>query len=67
MDVTFPNSSSNILAGILDLAEKPIAQAIYLHCFTCSKDHPSTYRVCKALVDQGIQVLRFDFSGLGES
>lgn len=67
MDVTFPNSSGNKLAGILDLAEKPIAQAIYLHCFTCSKDHPSTYRVCKALVDQGIQVLRFDFSGLGES
>ena len=67
MDVTFSNSSGNKLAGILDLADKPIAQAIYLHCFTCSKDHPSTYRLCKALVDQGIQVLRFDFSGLGDS
>ncbi len=67
MDITFLNSEGIKLAGILDRAEKPIAQAIYLHCFTCSKDHPSSYRICKALTTFGIEVLRFDFSGLGES
>ena len=56
-----------MLAGILDETENPFIQAIYLHCFTCSKDHPSTYRLCKALSSKGIQVLRFDLSGLGES
>ena len=67
MEVTFSNSRNIILSGILDQAEKPIAQAIFLHCFTCSKDHPASYRICKALVNQNIQVLRFDFSGLGKS
>ena len=67
MDVTFSNNHGVVLSGILDKAEKPIAHAIYTHCFTCSKDHPASYRICKALVDQDIQVLRFDFTGLGES
>ncbi len=67
MEVTFANSVGKVLSGILDDVDKPIAQAIFAHCFTCSKDHPATYRICKALADQGIQVLRFDFTGLGKS
>ena len=67
MDVTFLNSHGDKLAGILDQAKNPFAQAIYSHCFTCSKDHAASYRICKALAKQGIQVLRFDFTGLGKS
>ncbi len=67
MEVTFPNSRHLVLSGILDEADEPIAQAVFSHCFTCSKDHPATFRLCKALTDQGIQVLRFDFTGLGKS
>ena len=53
--------------GTIDRAEKPIAQAIFLHCFTCSKDHPASYRISKALANHNIQTLRFDFTGLGKS
>ncbi|MFK7815301.1 MAG: alpha/beta hydrolase family protein [Gammaproteobacteria bacterium] len=67
MDITFKNSHGNILSGTIDQAENPIAQAIFSHCFTCSKDHAASYRICKALADQNIQVLRFDFTGLGKS
>ncbi|MEM7401352.1 MAG: alpha/beta fold hydrolase [Pseudomonadota bacterium] len=67
MDVTFKNQHGEEIAGIIDEVEDPIAQAIYAHCFTCSKDHIASYRVCKALAEQNIQVLRFDFSGLGKS
>jgi len=67
MQVTFTNKSGVSLSGILDEVENPIAQAIYLHCFTCSKNHPASYKLCKALAEQGIQILRFDFTGLGES
>ena len=67
MLLTFKNILDQKLSGVLDEAENPVIQAIYLHCFTCSKDHPSAYRLCKALSSKGIQVLRFDFSGLGES
>ena len=67
MEVTFKNLLDEEIAGIIDEVEKPIAYAIYAHCFTCTKDHIASYRVCKALAEQNIQVLRFDFSGLGKS
>ncbi len=67
MDVFFTNRLEKQLAGIIDTAKNPITYAIFLHCFTCSKDHPASYRICKALANQGIQTLRFDFLGLGES
>lgn len=67
MDVTFTNKNNITLSGILDEVDQPIANAVYAHCFTCSKDHPATYRMCKALSRAGIQVLRFDFTGLGDS
>ncbi len=37
------------------------------HCFTCSKDLSATSRIAKALTDAGYAVLRFDFTGLGDS
>ena len=67
MNVTFLNSQGDKLAGIIDQAKNPFVQAIYAHCFTCSKDHAASYRICKALAKHGIQVLRFDFTGLGKS
>lgn len=67
MDINFENNSNSKLVGLLDKSDNPVIQAIYLHCFTCSKDHPSAYRICKALSSKGVQVLRFDFTGLGES
>lgn len=67
MDVTFTNRKNIALKGILDEVDQPLTTAVYAHCFTCSKDHPATYRMCKALNQVGIQVLRFDFTGLGDS
>ncbi len=67
MDVTFLNDQGEQLAGIIDQVNRPIAQAIFTHCFTCSKDHTASYRICKALAKHDIQVLRFDFTGLGKS
>ena len=67
MNVTFTNSRDVKLAGVIDRVDDPIAQAIFSHCFTCSKDHIASYRICKALADRGVQVLRFDFAGLGKS
>lgn len=67
MDVSFENSSGNKLMGSIDEIDKPIAHAVFSHCFTCSKDHAASYRICKALAAKRIQVLRFDFTGLGKS
>lgn len=46
---------------------KPLACAIFAHCFTCGKDFTPTRNISRALTTQGIAVLRFDFTGLGYS
>ncbi len=40
---------------------------IFCHCFTCSKETITTYRLSRLLAEQGYGVLRFDFTGLGNS
>lgn len=41
--------------------------AIFAHCFTCSKDIHAATRISRALTQIGVSVLRFDFTGLGNS
>ena len=65
---TFPGHSGEMLAARLDMPEgKPKAIALFAHCFTCSKDIAAARRVAASLADNGIAVLRFDFTGLGHS
>jgi len=67
--ITFPNAAGVPLAGRLDLpdAATPRAFALFAHCFTCSKDLRAVRRIASALTDRDIAVLRFDFTGLGQS
>ena len=67
--VQFENASGHKLAALLDLPmdDEPIACALMAHCFTCSKDYKGVARVSRALAAEGVAVLRFDFTGLGES
>jgi pimeloyl-ACP methyl ester carboxylesterase len=64
----FTGSLGEPLAARLELPEgQPAAYALFAHCFTCSKDVLAASRICKALTEFGIAVLRFDFTGLGGS
>ena len=66
--VVFQNQSGHALSGILDLpAEAPVGYALFAHCFTCSKNLKAAGNIARALTDAGIAVLRFDFTGLGQS
>ncbi|AMV70515.1 bifunctional alpha/beta hydrolase/OsmC family protein [Desulfuromonas carbonis] len=67
--VSFPNQDGLALAALLDLPEDeaPLAFAIFAHCFTCTKQSAAAGRISRALSQQRIAVLRFDFTGLGES
>ncbi|GMR00806.1 MAG: hypothetical protein BMS9Abin19_0145 [Gammaproteobacteria bacterium] len=40
---------------------------IFCHCFTCSKETITTFRLGRLLAENGYGVLRFDFTGLGNS
>lgn len=64
----FPGSHGVPLAGRLELpAGTPRAFALFAHCFTCGKDVFAATRIARALAERDIAVLRFDFTGLGQS
>ena len=67
--ISFENATGHKLAALLDLPvdDAPIAYALFAHCFTCSKNYKAVAHVSRALAAEGIAVLRFDFTGLGES
>lgn len=67
--VTFPNASGNMLSGRLEMPVdgKPHAFAIFAHCFTCTKNLTAIRNIAKSMSLMGIAVLRFDFTGLGQS
>ena len=66
--VTFPGHSGEPLAARLDLpAGRPLATALFAHCFTCGKDIAAARRIALRLTAAGFAVLRFDFTGLGQS
>jgi uncharacterized OsmC-like protein/alpha/beta superfamily hydrolase len=66
----FVNAEGHTLAGLLEMPPQPIAiahYALFAHCFTCGKDIAAASRISRALAAQGIAVLRFDFTGIGNS
>jgi uncharacterized OsmC-like protein/pimeloyl-ACP methyl ester carboxylesterase len=67
--LNFMNRDGKRLAARLDLPidEKPSVFAIFAHCFTCTKNFNAIVNIDRALTSRGIAVLRFDFTGLGES
>jgi uncharacterized OsmC-like protein/pimeloyl-ACP methyl ester carboxylesterase len=63
-----PGPKGNMLAARLDLPTGAIrAYALFAHCFTCGKDGHAARRISSALTEKGIGVVRFDFTGLGDS
>ncbi|TDF34417.1 OsmC family protein [Alteromonadaceae bacterium M269] len=61
-------SGEHTLSGLLETPESNIRFfALFAHCFTCGKDVAAASRISRALTAKGIAVLRFDFTGLGNS
>ncbi|TVQ80298.1 MAG: alpha/beta hydrolase [Phycisphaeraceae bacterium] len=66
--VEFAASDGHTIVGMLDLPKGDFrAIGIFAHCFTCSKNLRIVREVGKALTDEGLALLRFDFTGLGHS
>ena len=64
----FTGAAGHTLSGVIHRPPvKPIAWAVFTHCFRCSKQSRAARYVSTALAEQGIATLRFDFTGLGES
>ncbi|NGP52012.1 bifunctional alpha/beta hydrolase/OsmC family protein [Thioalkalivibrio sp. XN8] len=65
----FENRHGIQLTGTLELPPggEWRATALFAHCFTCSRNIRAARDVTRALARAGFAVLRFDFTGLGES
>lgn len=67
--IVFQNKEGQNLSGRLELPtnQHPHNFAIFAHCFTCTKNLSAVKNIGRALTAKGFGVLRFDFTGLGES
>ncbi len=67
--VTFKNADGLELSARLELPidQHPFSFAVFAHCFTCNKNLNAVRNISRALTLRGFGVLRFDFTGLGES
>ena len=66
----FENKAGQNLSGLLEVPGDNISiasYAVFAHCFTCGKDIAAASRISRSLAARGIAVLRFDFTGLGNS
>lgn len=64
-----PSDFGYHLSARLDLPvqQHPYAYVILAHCFTCTSNWTAIRNISRALNLHGLGVLRFDFTGLGES
>ncbi|WP_297702749.1 bifunctional alpha/beta hydrolase/OsmC family protein [uncultured Eudoraea sp.] len=67
--ISFHNKSGQKLVGRLELPANrlPHNYVLFAHCFTCNKNLLAIKNISKSLTSSGFGVLRFDFTGLGES
>ncbi len=69
LKVQFQNKLGFELSARLEfpLAKKPVAYVVFAHVFTGTKSLSATRHISRALTLNGYAVLRFDFTGLGQS
>ena len=67
--VKFKNKNGEELMGYLELPhnQDPHNFVLFAHCFTCNKNFFAAKNISRSLASAGYGVLRFDFTGLGES
>ncbi len=67
--IKFTNRSGQKLSARIEfpIEQSPKAYALFAHCFTCSKDLNAVRAISRSLVQEGIAVMSFDFTGLGQS
>ncbi len=67
-EIKFMGWAHNQISAELDLPESEIKYfAMYIPCFTCTINYRSVKYISKALNNNGVAVLKFDFPGLGKT
>lgn len=66
--VTFPGGTGQELSALVDRPRESVrAWALFAHGFSIGKDFKPLRTISRTLVEEGIGMMRFDFTGLGQS
>lgn len=66
--VSFPGATGQTIAALLDRPDgETIGYCLFAHCFTCTKNLNVIVNIARQLTGEGLALLRFDFTGLGQS
>ncbi len=67
--IQFKNKEGLLLTGEIDfpIDKKPLSYALFAHFFTGNKNFTAVRNISRALTQNQIAVMRFDFTGLGKS
>jgi len=66
--ISFKGAFGDTLSAKLDWPDGPVRSwALFAHGFSIGKDLKPIRTISKALNDDGFGMMRFDFTGLGES
>jgi len=67
--IHFKNDKGLLLEGSIDfpIDKKPLSYALFAHFFTGNRNFTAVRNISKALTHNRIAVMRFDFTGLGNS
>lgn len=67
--IDIPTNGNKKLSASLELPADKQAEhyAIFAHCFTCNSDFAAVKNISRSLTSHGFGVIRFDFTGLGNS
>ena len=66
--IQFENHAGDTLTGHLHWPLlRPGGFVLFAHCFTCTANIKAALTISRALAQEGFAVLRFDFTGLGDS
>ena len=65
----FKNANGYELSARLEkpIDQHPRAYVVFAHCFTCNKNFNAVKNISQSLTSEGFALLRFDFTGLGDS
>lgn len=64
----FAGAAGQQLDGRIDEPDgEAVGTALFAHCFTCTKQSKAAVHIGRALAGRGWRVMRFDFTGLGDS
>ncbi len=68
-NLSFINRNGLKISASLHISSNPQSKvfAIFAHCFTCGKNSHAARNIAIQLAASGINILRFDFTGIGKS